>query len=81
MNTATVYNRLPIFCQNMLCSLYGKRLNSRRYNKTYTLIKKKLIRQDFYDNDELVTLKLQLLSDIVKYAFVMCPTTGKSLKR
>lgn len=73
MNQFEIYSRLPVSFQNLLCSLYGYKLEHQRYGKDYHHIFESLVESDFWPKDQIMAYKEEQLSKIIEYAFKHCP--------
>lgn len=73
MNQFEIYSRLPIPFQNLLCSLYGYKLEHQRYDKEYYKIYESLLYSDTWNNDKIQEYKEEQLNKIIEYAFSHCP--------
>lgn len=73
MNQFEIYSRLPVSFQNLLCSLYGYRLEQQRYGKDYYRIFKFLAEADSWSEARILAYKEEQLGKIIEYAFKHCP--------
>jgi len=73
MNPETLYLKLPVFSQNLLCSLYGYRLNRRRYGKAYIELEKDVFSREFLPAETLQDYCLFRLRATIRYAVQHVP--------
>ena len=73
MKQFEIYSHLPIPFQNLLCSLYGYKLEHQRYNKEYYKIYESLLYSDSWSKDKIRGYKEEHLNKIIEYAFKHCP--------
>ena len=73
MNQFEIYSHLPISIQNLLCSLYGYKLEHQRYNKEYYKIYDSLLYSDSWSKDKIRGYKEEHLNKTIEYAFMHCP--------
>lgn len=68
-----VYKNLPVTVQNLLCSIYGYKLNSQRYGKNYQNYFDFLISSDSWEQNKILEYKEEHLDKIIRYAYRHCP--------
>lgn len=68
-----LYLRFPIFAQNALCSLYGFRLNQRRYNQKYRALEQEIFSREFFSPAEIKEYSGRRLRSIIGYAVEKVP--------
>ena len=73
MNQFEIYSHFPIPLQNLLCSLYGYKLEHQRYNKEYYKIFESLLYSDTWSADKIQGYKEEHLNKIIEYTFKHCP--------
>ena len=73
MNQFAIYKRLPIFLQNLLCTIQGYRLEKQRYNTDYYTVYDSLLGSDKWNSQQILSYKEDCLSRIIEYAFKHCP--------
>ena len=73
MNQFAIYKRLPIFLQNLLCTIQGYRLEKQRYNTDYYTIYDSLLESDKWNSQHILSYKEDCLNRIIEYAFKHCP--------
>jgi len=64
----SLYLRLPVFCQNVLCSLYGARLIKRRYGNSYEALEREVFERDRWTEQQIKTFACKRCQVIVKHA-------------
>ena len=73
MNQFAIYKKLPVFLQNILCSVQGYRLEKQRYNKDYYKIYNSLLESDQWNESQILAYKEEHIDKIIEYAFKHCP--------
>ena len=68
-----IYDRSPIFLQNLLCSLYGIKLYRERYSGVWLNYLKYLEGTQFLSKDELNNIQLSLLKAILENSIKFVP--------
>ena len=69
MNQFAIYKKLPVFLQNILCSVQGYRLEKQRYNKDYYKIYNSLLESDQWNESQILAYKEEHIDKIIEYAF------------
>ncbi|WP_303011374.1 phenylacetate--CoA ligase family protein [uncultured Bacteroides sp.] len=72
MNSFSIYKKLPISVQNILCSIQGYKLNKLRYGTEYLQIAKDLEKSDQWNAEQILQYKEEQLSYILRYAYEHC---------
>lgn len=65
MNFYQVYNKLPVFFQNFICTLYGYKEARLRYSKDFEKYLSDLIDSDFYNDDQIREYKSKRLQEVL----------------
>lgn len=73
MNIKNLYLRLPVLCQNALCSLYGAWLIHRRYGNSYKVIEREVFERDRWTEQQIKAFSRQRCQAIVKHAVSTVP--------
>lgn len=73
MDQFAIYKRMPIFLQNLLCSIQGYRLEQQRYGSGYYSIYDFLKTSDKFDEDQILSYKEEQISKIIEYTYNHCP--------
>ncbi len=68
MDFEPLYLRLPVFCQNVLCSLYGARLIRRRYGNSYKALEREVFERDRWTPERIKAFARRRCQAIVKHA-------------
>jgi len=68
MNLESLYLRLPFFCQNAICSLYGARLIHRRYGNVYKTLERDIFERETWTTEQLHNLACKRIQAIVQHA-------------
>ena len=63
-----IYKRLPIFLQNLICTIYGYREKKRRFGFIFKASLDDFIKSDFSTKTEIETLKKDALVNVLKSA-------------
>ena len=73
MNFEPLYLRLPVFCQNVLCSLYGAQLIRRRYDNAYESLEREVFERDRWTPERIKSLNRRRCQAIVRHAASTVP--------
>lgn len=73
MNPETIYQRSPAVVQNLLCSLYGLRLNRRRYSAEYLRLEAEVVARDQWPAAQLAEFCTKRLQTMVMHAATTTP--------
>ncbi len=73
MNFEYIYQRLPVFCQNLLCSLYGAQLIRKRYGNSYKKLEREVFERDRWTEQQLKSFTQRRCQAIVKHAASTVP--------
>lgn len=73
MNLESLYQRSPAPLQNLFCSLYGLRLNRRRYSAEYLRLEAEVIARDRWSPEQLAAFCMKRLQMLVKHAATTTP--------
>ena len=73
MNFEPLYLRLPVFCQNVLCSLYGARLIRRRYGNSYKALEREVFERDRWTEEQIKAFARRRCQAIVEHAASTVP--------
>jgi len=68
-----LYSHLPVFCQNVLCSLYGARLIRRRYGNAYETLEREVFERQRWAPERIETFARRRCQAIVKHAASTVP--------
>ena len=78
MNFEYFYQRLPVFCQNALCSLYGARLIRRRYDNGYKALEREAFERERWTPERIEAFARRRCQAIVKHAASTVPYYRRS---
>ena len=73
MNFEPLYLRLPVFCQNVLCSLYGARLIRRRYDNGYKALEREVFERDRWTPERIKAFARRRCQATVQHAASTVP--------
>jgi phenylacetate-CoA ligase len=73
MDIFSIYSKMPVSVQNVLCSIEGYRLKNQRFNKTFDEILAFLNTTHHWTSDQILAYKEEHLSKIIGHAFNTCP--------
>jgi len=73
MDLMKIYNKSPIFVQNILTSLQGLLYKRQRYGKEYYKHKKAILKRDYSDPESISKIQEKLFLDYIKYAVNYSP--------
>ena len=68
MNKMILYNKSPIFLQNMMTTAQGMLYNRERYGKYYKSALKSYCQRDYSDYDRLVEYQWKRAAELIRYA-------------
>lgn len=72
-NTKTVYERLPVWAQNLACSYYGWREARLRFGKEFDASFARLRESEWWSADEIARYEDEHIADIVRHAYNTVP--------
>jgi len=73
MNFENIYQNLPVFGQNAICSGYGYLLNRRRYGRGYGELERAVYQRSSLDAKEVYDFQCDRLMCVVKHAVATVP--------
>ena len=73
MDFRYLYLRLPVLCQNVLCSLYGAWLIRRRYGNSYKAMEREVFKRDRWTKQQIKAFARKRCQAIVKHAASTVP--------
>jgi len=76
-NTKKLYDISPIFFQNIMTSIYGRKLMKKRYGNTYN-IHLEFLRNNFYEMDH-YAFQLKSLNNLLQYISIKSPYYGEQI--
>ena len=73
MSFESIYQRMPVFAQDIACSLYGYKLNRRRYGGDYKAIEDQVFQRAHLNKDGVEEIQRDRLRRIIKHAVETVP--------
>ena len=69
MDQMDVYNHLPLYLQNMVCSLEGRRIQRKRYSKEFHIFLSDYRNRNEWSYDQLCEYRDERLRRMVKHCY------------
>lgn len=73
MNLMTIYDRMPIFMQNIMTTGQGIIYKIKRYKKSYYLALQEYLERDYTDEEMLIKEQWDRASELIRYAYNNSP--------
>lgn len=81
MDTFYIYRNLPVYLQNICCSLQGYKIKKLRYNTEFRKYSEFLEMTDTWDQEKIRCYKEEQLARILAYSYEYCPFYRNSFQR